>query len=87
MTGVGVFGGLSLFNTIITIKRNVAIQQENEVEPMSEKLASQKKSIINSELLALALMPLSATFMSRGVKTNSDTIEIEIKITRRIEIN
>ena len=87
MAGVGIFGGLSLFNTIITIKRNVAIQQGNELEPMSEKLASQKKSIINSELLALALMPLSATFMSRGVKTNSDTIEIEIKITRRIEIN
>lgn len=67
MAGVGVFGGLSLFNTIITIKRNVAIQQGNELEPMSEKLASRTKSILNAELSALALIPLSATFMSRGV--------------------
>ena len=72
MTGVGVFGGLSLFNTIITIKQNVAIQQGNEVEHMSEKLSSRTKSILNVELSALALIPLSETFKSCGVGYEND---------------
>jgi uncharacterized membrane protein len=67
MAFLGIFGGLSLFPTITIIQRSVKIQQEGTIEPMSEKLASRMTSIMNAELTALAFIPLTATFMSRGV--------------------
>jgi hypothetical protein len=67
MAFLGIYGGLSLFPTITIIQRSVKIQQEGTIEPMSEKLASRMKSVMNAELTALAFIPLTATFMSRGV--------------------
>ena len=67
MSFLGIFGGLSLFPTILIIQRTVQIQQKGSIEPMSEKLASRMTSVLNAELTALAFIPLTATFMSRGV--------------------
>mmetsp|Transcript_16443 Transcript_16443/g.33689 ORF Transcript_16443/g.33689 Transcript_16443/m.33689 type:complete len:297 (-) Transcript_16443:129-1019(-) len=67
MTSLGIFGALSLFPTITIIQRSVKIQQEGSIEPMSEELAKRMTSILNAELSALALIPLTATLMSRGV--------------------
>uniref|UniRef100_A0A7S2S978 Uncharacterized protein n=1 Tax=Eucampia antarctica TaxID=49252 RepID=A0A7S2S978_9STRA len=67
MAGVGIFGGLSLFPTITIIKRTVALNTGKELPPMSEKLASRMKSVLNAELSALAVIPLTATLMSRAI--------------------
>mmetsp|Transcript_35636 Transcript_35636/g.106346 ORF Transcript_35636/g.106346 Transcript_35636/m.106346 type:complete len:304 (+) Transcript_35636:114-1025(+) len=67
MTFLGIFGGLSLFPTITIIQRSVKIQMEGTIDPMSEKLAKRMTSILNAELSALVFIPLTATFMSRGV--------------------
>lgn len=64
---LGVFGGLSLFPTITIIQRTVKIQQEGTIEPMSEALANRMKKVMNAELTALASIPLTATFMARGI--------------------
>jgi len=67
MTFLGIFGALSLFPTITIIQRTVKIQQEGSIEPMSEALAKRMTQILNAELSALALIPLTACFMARGV--------------------
>ena len=67
MACMGIFGGLSLFPTIMIIQRTVQIQTKGSIEPMSEKLASRLKTVLNAEISALAFIPLTATFMSRGI--------------------
>lgn len=67
MTFLGIFGALSLFPTITIIQRTVQIQQRGSIEPMSEELASRMKQILNAELSALAVIPLTACLMARGV--------------------
>jgi|UniRef100_A0A7S2UMI6 putative membrane protein len=67
MAGLGILTGLSLFPTITIIKRTVAIQQGKDLEPMSEKLANRMKSILNAEISAIIVIPITATLMSRGV--------------------
>lgn len=67
MASLGVFGGLSLFPTIMIIQRTVKIQQEGSIDPMSEELATRMKKVLNAELSALLVIPLSATLMARGV--------------------
>lgn len=67
MTFLGIFGALSLFPTITIIQRTVKIQQEGTIEPMSEALAKRMTQVLNAELSALALIPLTACLMARGV--------------------
>ena len=67
MTFLGVFGALSLFPTTIIVKRSVEIQKKRSIDPMSERLANRLTSVLNAEISALALIPLTATLMSRGV--------------------
>lgn len=67
MACLGIFGGLTLFPTIMIIQRTVQIQTKGSIEPMSEKLASRLKTVLNAEISALAFIPLTATFMSRGI--------------------
>ncbi|KAL9189432.1 hypothetical protein ACHAXT_009107 [Thalassiosira profunda] len=63
---VGVFGASSFFNTIVIIQRSVA-KRNGEFKPMGEKLSKRMIQICNAELVAIATIPLTATFMARGV--------------------
>lgn len=62
---VGVFGAASFFNTIVIIKRSVN-KRNGKFEPMGDKLAKRMIQICNAELVAIATIPLTATFMARG---------------------
>jgi putative membrane protein len=65
---LGVYGASSFFNTAIIIKRTVGIAQDPETfQPMSEKLAARMIQLCNAQATALALIPLTATFMARGI--------------------
>lgn len=66
ITFVGIFGAASLFNTTQIIKRAIA-RREGQFEPMSEALANRMVQICNAEIVAIAAIPLTATFMARGV--------------------
>lgn len=68
---VGVFGASSFFNTITIIKRAVA-KQKGDFKPMGEKLSKRMIQICNAELVAVATIPLTATFMARGVGYSQD---------------
>ena len=63
---VGVFGASSFFNTVVIIQRAVAKRNGN-FTPMGEKLSNRMIRICNAELTAIAIIPLTATFMARGV--------------------
>jgi hypothetical protein len=56
----------SFFNTTQVIKRAVA-RRSSKFEPMSEALAKRMIQICNAELVAIAIIPLTATFVARGV--------------------
>jgi putative membrane protein len=71
IAAVGVFGASSLFNTVTIITRLVAKQNGNFV-PMGEKLSTRMKKICNAEIVAVSLIPLTATFMARGVGYSED---------------
>ena len=62
----GVCSAASFFNTTQIIKRAVARRNGN-FEPMSEALANRMIQICNAELVAISIIPLTATFMARGV--------------------
>lgn len=68
---VGVFGAASFFNTTVIIKRAVA-KRNGDFEPMGEKLSKRMIQICNAELVAIAAIPLTATFMARGVGYSQD---------------
>ena len=68
---VGVFGASSFFNTVVIIQRAVAKRNGN-FTPMGEKLANRMIRICNAELTAIAIIPLTATFMARGVGYSND---------------
>ena len=63
---VAIFGAVSFFPTTKIIQRSVAKRNGNLV-PMSEELAARMTSLINAELLMVASIPLTASFMARGV--------------------
>jgi putative membrane protein len=71
---LGVFGASSFFNTGILLKR-VSMKRDTAsqaiVPPMGEKLVARMHQICNAELTALAFIPLTATFMARGVGYNA----------------
>jgi putative membrane protein len=75
---LGVFGASSFFNTGILLKR-VSMKRGGGgkdtvavvVPPMGEKLVARMHQICNAELTALAFIPLTATFMARGVGYNA----------------
>ena len=67
---VAVFAASSLFNTTVLLKRNFV--DKGAFVPIGDKLASRMIQICNAELTALALIPLTATFMARGVLYNQD---------------
>jgi uncharacterized membrane protein len=68
---VGVFGASSFFNTVVIIQRAVAKRNGN-FTPMGEKLSNRMIRICNAELTAIAIIPLTATFMARGVGYSND---------------
>lgn len=68
---VGVFGASSFFNTVVIIQRAVAKRNGN-FTPMGEKLSNRMIRICNAELTAIAIIPLTATFMARGVGYSQD---------------
>lgn len=68
---VGVFGAASFFNTIVIIKRSVA-KRNGDFTPMGEKLSKRMIQICNAELVAIATIPLTATFMARGIGYSND---------------
>ena len=68
---VGVFGAASFFNTIVIIKRSVA-KRNGDFTPMGDKLSKRMVQICNAELVAIATIPLTATFMARGIGYSDD---------------
>ncbi|KAL7442381.1 hypothetical protein ACHAXM_008378 [Skeletonema potamos] len=68
---VGVFGASSFFNTVVIVQRAVAKRNGN-FTPMGEKLSNRMIRICNAELTAIAIIPLTATFMARGVGYSQD---------------
>ncbi len=68
---VGVFGASSFFNTIVIIQRAVA-KRNGILVPMGEKLSNRMIQICNAELVAISVIPLTATFMARGVGYSED---------------
>eukprot|EP00985_Skeletonema_marinoi_P030081 scaffold30391_cov123-Skeletonema_marinoi.AAC.3 len=68
---VGVFGASSFFNTVVIIQRAIAKRNGN-FTPMGEKLSNRMIRICNAELTAIAIIPLTATFMARGVGYSQD---------------
>ena len=69
---VGVFGVSSFFNTVTIIKRTVEYKKDGKFEPMGDKLSKRMIQICNAELVAIAIIPLVATFMARGVGYSQD---------------
>lgn len=70
---IGVYGASSFFNTTKIIQRSVAKRTDfGTFEPMNEKLSKRMIQICNAELTALFLIPLTATFMARGVGYSND---------------
>jgi uncharacterized membrane protein len=69
MSLVAIYGAATFFNTTKIIQR--AVDKRNNggalVTPMSDKLAARMVQLCNAELVALFLIPLSATFMARGI--------------------
>jgi putative membrane protein len=68
---VGVFGASSFFNTIVIIQRAIA-KRNGELVPMGDKLSKRMIQICNAELVAVSVIPLTATFMARGVGYSAD---------------
>lgn len=66
ITFVGIFGASSFFNTTKIIQRAIA-KRNSTLEPMGEKLAARMIQICNAELTAVAIIPLTASLMARGV--------------------
>ncbi|CAB9499575.1 Predicted membrane protein (DUF2214) [Seminavis robusta] len=69
---LGVFGASSFFNTTTLLKRAFARQGTGTFEPIGEALANRMIQICNAELTALAIIPLTATFMARGIGYSAD---------------
>ena len=68
---VGVWGASSFFNTITIIRR--AVDKKNgKFVPMGEALAKRMIQICNAELVAVAIIPLTASLMARGVGYSED---------------
>ena len=62
-----VMGSASFFPTIKMVQRAVARKNGEDVAPISDKLAQRMTTLINGELLAIGSIPLTATFMARGI--------------------
>lgn len=68
---VGIWGASSFFNTV-TIVRRAVDKRNGKFVPMGEKLAKRMIQICNAELVAVAIIPLTATLMARGVAYSED---------------
>lgn len=55
------------FFTVTFYKRNYARKNEEEVPPLTEKLAARLQQVINAEISAILTIPFLATLMARGV--------------------
>jgi hypothetical protein len=60
----------SLSNLLVSLLKRG--QLKGEFEPMSEKLYTRMKAVLNAELSAVLSIPLLATFMARGVWYSND---------------
>lgn len=68
MLFLGVYGASSFFNTTIIIKKGSPVFQDPETfSPIGERLAARMIQLCNAQATALAIIPLTATFMARGV--------------------
>jgi uncharacterized membrane protein len=72
LSAAGLLAGLSLFPTIIFVKRGSKLFQDEEIEPMTEALAGRVRRVLNAELSAVLSIPLFATLMARGVGYNEN---------------
>ena len=63
---VGILSAASFFNTTTIVKRSLA-KRNGELEPMGDALAKRMIQICNAEIVALGVIPLTATLMARGV--------------------
>ena len=75
---VSIFAASSLFNTTTLLKRNF-IDKTSTFVPISEQLASRMDRSCNAELTALAIIPLAATFMSRGVLYETPNVPWQVE--------
>jgi uncharacterized membrane protein len=69
---VGVYWSSTLFNATTLVKRGNARRNNEAVPPMDEKLSKRMLQINNAELVAIAFIPITATFMARGVGYTDD---------------
>ena len=67
---VGVYWASTLFNATTLVKRGNARRNNGAVPPMDEKLSKRMLQINNAGLVAISFIPLTATFMARGVGYN-----------------
>jgi putative membrane protein len=73
MAIVGYDLGLSLFVTVIVVQRTVQMRLHNgtvPTGPMSDRMAGRIREVTGQHLAALAVMPLAAALMARGVGSN-----------------
>lgn len=68
---VGIWGASSFFNTITIIRRSVD-KRNGKFVPMGDALAKRMIQICNAELVAVAIIPLTASLMARGVGYSQD---------------
>jgi len=69
---VVIYWSSTLFNATTLVKRGNARRNNEAVPPMDEKLSKRMLQINNAELVAIAFIPLTATFMARGVGYTDD---------------
>lgn len=72
MTIFSLMGAASFFPTTKIIQRSVAKRREPFLPPFSPALVRRMSSILNSQILAMISIPLTATLASRGVGYASD---------------
>mmetsp|Transcript_11710 Transcript_11710/g.24962 ORF Transcript_11710/g.24962 Transcript_11710/m.24962 type:complete len:281 (-) Transcript_11710:149-991(-) len=68
---VGIVGAASFFNTVVIIQRAVG-RRNGEFTPMGEKLSKRMIQICNAEVVGICTIPVTATFMARGVGYSQD---------------
>lgn len=63
----GIWGGLTLFPSIIFYRRKMDRNEKRQQSPISPALAMRLRKVLNAELSAILFIPLLASLMTRGV--------------------
>jgi len=83
LTLLGVMGAASFFPTTKIIQGALAAR-DGKFVPFSDALVARMTTLINGEILALACIPLTATFMARGVDTRSGFRGRQVRFVLRL---